>query len=124
MGEHTATLLTKFIHMMFHDGDPTRPNCFEHYNPVTGQPSVYRGIDDYQHSWVLDLLLRGVAGLEPTPRGLRIDPLPLDLASVSVAGALVRGRRIAVSGTGAEIRVEMDGSFHETRVGEALIIPW
>src|SRR5690606_16295198 len=51
-GAVAAEMLTKFVHMMFHDRDLARPNCFEHYNPFTGHACEYRGIDDYQHSWV------------------------------------------------------------------------
>ncbi|MGD2136130.1 MAG: trehalase family glycosidase, partial [Gemmatimonadales bacterium] len=76
VGPTAVRLLERFVKMMFHDGDLERPNCYEHYHPFTGRPSVYRGIDDYQHSWVLDLLIRGVAALEPTGTGILIDPLP------------------------------------------------
>ena len=41
-----AHLLQRFVHMMFHDGNLERPNCYEHYNPNTGAASVYRGIND------------------------------------------------------------------------------
>ena len=26
----------KAVRLMFHDGDPARPNSFEHYDPETG----------------------------------------------------------------------------------------
>jgi glycogen debranching enzyme len=50
VGPVAGRLLSQYVHLMFHDGDLARPNCFEHYNPFTGQACVYRGIDDYQHS--------------------------------------------------------------------------
>ena len=62
-GTLAADMLARYVRMMFTDGDPGRPNCFEHYNPHTGRACHFRGIDDYQHSWVLDLLARGIAGL-------------------------------------------------------------
>ena len=61
-GALAADMLVRFVRMMFTDGDPGRPNSFEHYNPYTGRACHFRGIDDYQHSWVLDLLARGNRG--------------------------------------------------------------
>ncbi len=76
-----VTFITKFIHMMFFDHDVTRPNTFEHYNPHTGYPSIYRGIDDYQHSWVVDLIIKYVCGLRPRNDNiLQIEPLDFGLS--------------------------------------------
>src|SRR5262249_44804335 len=44
-----SRFIHSFIKLMFFDQDPARPNCFEHYNPLTGTPCLYRGVDDYQH---------------------------------------------------------------------------
>src|SRR5439155_5020108 len=74
---HAADLIHRFIKLMFFDGDPERPNCFEHYNPSPGAPSAYRGIDDYQHSWVIDLMVKYLVGLQPNGSDtLVLDPLP------------------------------------------------
>jgi len=70
-----ADALTKSIRLMFHNGDPQRPNSYEHYDPVTGVPSLYRGYDDYMHSWIVDLILRYAVGVQPGSD--EIDPLPL-----------------------------------------------
>jgi hypothetical protein len=67
--------LMKAIRLMFHQGDPTRPNSYEHYDPATGAPSLYRGYDDYMHSWIIDLILRHAVGV--VPGGATVDPLPL-----------------------------------------------
>lgn len=67
--------LMKAITLMFHDGDPTRPNSYEHYDPITGTPSLYRGYDDYMHSWIVDLIMRHAVGVIPGED--HIDPLPL-----------------------------------------------
>lgn len=72
-----ADALMKAIKLMFHDGDPTRPNSYEHYNPITGRPALYRGYDDYMHSWIVDLILRHAVGVQPGQNEL--DPLPLDV---------------------------------------------
>jgi hypothetical protein len=94
-----ADFMTKYVGMLFHNGDPKRPNCFEHYNPDTGTPSLYRGVDDYQHSWIVDLILRHVVGIQPEPGedgALVIDPLPFELDRFYAADIRVRGRRIDV----------------------------
>ena len=106
-----AELITRFVRLMFFDGDSNRPNAFEHYNPLTGQPSTYRGIDDYQHSWVVDLLVRYLAGIQPRADGsVVVDPLPFDVPSCSLSDVLVRGRRLAVrwdpAGRGFEVDVD------------------
>ncbi|HZH98773.1 MAG TPA: hypothetical protein VEX38_07355, partial [Fimbriimonadaceae bacterium] len=72
--------LTRSVRLLFHDGDPCKPNSYEHYNPLTGSAALYRGYDDYMHSWVVDLILRYVAGLRPGSSERK--PLPLDVAWV------------------------------------------
>jgi hypothetical protein len=124
VGRSAAHLLTRFVRMMFHDGDLSRPNCYEHYHPVTGRASVYRGIDDYQHSWVLDLLIRGVAGLDVHQPGMVVDPLPLDLDWVTLDGLALRGRQVSVERRGAELTLRVDGRPHTGRVGRPLEVPW
>ncbi len=124
VGTVAVDILTRFVHMMFHNGDVDRPNCYEHYNPITGHPSVYRGIDDYQHSWVLDLLIRGVAGLEPMSDGIIVDPLPFELERVSLRGAVVRGRSIDIERTGNTIVATVDGTEHVSEVGTPLEITY
>jgi hypothetical protein len=67
--------LLKAIRLMFHEGDPRRPNSYEHYDPITGVPALYRGYDDYMHSWIVDLILRHAVGVIPGED--KVDPLPL-----------------------------------------------
>lgn len=106
-----AQFITRFVHMMFTDGDPKRPNCYEHYNPFTGAPCEYRGVDDYQHSWVVDLMMRHLVGLQPTVEGrLAVDPLPFGLSWFRMAGALIRGRSVDVSYSKQDgLSVSVDG---------------
>ncbi len=89
-----ATFLRKFVRMLFDGGDPERPNAFEHYHPSTGEPSRYRGVDDYQHSWVNDLIIRYAAGLEVVPGRIELAPLPLGLTSLTLDQAFVGGRMV------------------------------
>lgn len=88
--EPAAQALMKSVRLLFHDGDPNRPCCYEHYNPIDGTPALYRGYDDYMHSWVVDLILRHAVGVLPNeapiegdqalPSHWRLDPLPLGVA--------------------------------------------
>lgn len=123
VGPAAGRLLRRFVHLLFHDGDLERPNCFEHYNPYTGQASVYRGIDDYQHSWVLDLILRGVMGIHPTTTGLTVDPLPMELDH-AVVGLRLRGRAVLVERRGDAVRVRLDDCDRETTVGRPVELAW
>ncbi len=104
-----AMFMTSFIRMMFFDGDPSRPNCFEHYNPLTGQPSVYRGIDDYQHSWVNDLIIRYVCGIRPEQARVTVDPFPFGLQRFQIRDVLIRSTRLAVAGNEHRFTVWCNG---------------
>ncbi len=124
-----AELIRRCITMTFLDGDPTRPTSYEYYNPLTGQPPVFRGTDDYMHSWLADLILQFVAGLQPslpTPsaralaegaKGVRgepgpivLDPLPFDLDYFTLEDTRVAGRRLDVSWrAGRGLRLFADG---------------
>ena len=112
-------LISTFIRMLFTDGDLKRPNCYEHYNPYTGMPSLYRGVDDYQHSWIVDIILQYVAGVqvEPGIKGrLVIDPLPFSVQSFQVEGLHIRGHWVDVfwDEVGG-FRVRVDGEVRVQR---------
>lgn len=119
-----AEFLTRYIQLLFFDRDPERPNCFEHYSPYTGWPCVYRGIDDYQHSWLNDLVIRFAAGLRPAAEGVALDPLPLDLEHLTLTGVPYRGRMLAVHRAGPRVALVVDGEeVAVTEAGEPLHIP-
>ncbi|MBA4313337.1 MAG: hypothetical protein C0417_11990 [Chlorobiaceae bacterium] len=92
----SVEFINKFIRMMFFNMDSKRPNCFEHYNPLTGEPSVYRGVDDYQHSWIIDLILKYVAGIRPFDGGLEINPLPFNLKNIIVDNLKVGSKLLKI----------------------------
>ena len=117
--KRAAELITKFIRMMFFDGDPGRPNCFEHYDPFTGKPSLYRGIDDYQHSWIVDLLIKYAAGVRPEENRIVIDPFPFSAGLVQLDAVLIRGLALKVVRNGGRFTVWIDGRRHaESRLGK------
>lgn len=107
-----AGFLRRYIEMMhFENGDAagagkdlSRPNCYEHYHPYNGSACEYRGVDDYMHSWVADLLLRYVAGVRVQEqrdsanvrRSILFDPFPFGLDSFILSNCLVAGREIEV----------------------------
>jgi hypothetical protein len=104
-----AEFITRFIRMMFFDGDPERPNCFEHYNPLTGKPSMYRGIDDYQHSWVNDLIIKYVCGIRPAEHTVTIDPFPFGSRDTLIDNVIVRNRMFKVEIKDNRFIVWLDG---------------
>lgn len=124
-GNMAGAWIQRFIKMMFHHGDVSRPNCFEHYNPFTGKACEYRGIDDYQHSWVIDLVMTGVMGLAPTrdARGdltLRVNPLPMQIERAAVSRVRIADREISVLRQGDQFEVTVDGSTHRASIGQAI----
>lgn len=103
-----VTFIQSFIKTLFFDGDVTRPNAFEHYNPDTGKASVYRGIDDYQHSWVVDLIIKYVTGVQPHAQHVIIDPLPFKLEFFSLTDVRIRGQRIDIHKDAHGFRVSLN----------------
>lgn len=117
-------LLRRLVRMMSDEGRPDRPNAFEHYHPGTGRPSRYRGIDDYQHSWLIDLIVSHVLGVLPHgATGLTVHPLALGIAAARVAGLPVAGHRVDIAIAGPGYRVHVDGlRAGSGRVGEPLTV--
>jgi hypothetical protein len=111
LAEPAAGLIRRFIMMMFFDQDLDRPNCYEHYNPFTGMPCLYRGVDDYQHSWVADLIIKYVAGIQPQRAAtLVVDPLPFGLKEFTLDRVWYKGHwaKVTWSEKGG-LRVFLDG---------------
>ncbi len=123
-GRLASDMLIRFARMMFTNGDPARPNCFEHYNPYTGRACHFRGIDDYQHSWIIDLLARGFAGLHVDASGIEVRPLPDGPARVSLGPVIARGRALHVEVEPGRVSVAIDGERFDGPRGEPLRVPW
>lgn len=84
--------LMRAIRLLFHEGDPTRPSCYEHFNPITGVPALYRGYDDYMHSWIVDLILRHAVGVQVSPSGeATFDPLSCGVEWIRCENVQVSG---------------------------------
>ncbi len=119
---HLVEFLTKYVRMLFWDGEAGSPNSFEHYHPVTGRPSAYRGIDDYQHSWVNDLIVQYVIGLRPVAGGgCVVDPMPFPLDGFEAAGLPMQGALVDVVRDGDALAVRVNGAeAARGRVGEPI----
>ena len=92
-----SELLRNIIRMTFIDRDPARPTSYEYYNSLTGHAPFFRGVDDYMHSYIVDLILRYVCGLRPDADGvLTVDPLPFGLKKLSVSNVKIRGKEISL----------------------------
>jgi hypothetical protein len=117
-------LLRRFVRMMTFDARSDRPNCFEHYHPINGRASIYRGIDDYQHSWINDLIVSHLLGVLPHGEtGLTVHPLPLGVESARIERLAVAGHRVDVSIAGQRYRVRVDArAAGQGRVGEPVTV--
>ena len=121
---HLAEFMTKYVRMMFWDGDASRPNAFEHYHPVSGRPSAYRGIDDYQHSWINDLIVQYVVGLRCAGEGqCVVDPMPFGLDGFEVKGLPIQNAVVDVMREGDQVTVMVNGrDAARGRLGEAMTV--
>lgn len=90
--------LQRFIKMLYLEGDLERPSSYEYYNPYTGQAPYFRGTDDYMHSWITDLIIKYVAGVQPQDDGLiQIRPLPFELDYFTLDKIKVAGHWLKVT---------------------------
>jgi hypothetical protein len=119
---HLAEFVTKAVRMLFWDGDASRPNSFEHYHPVTGRPSAYRGLDDCLLGRVNDLIAQYVIGLRPAGDGeCVVDPMPFSLDGFEARGLPMQGALVDVEREGERVVVRVNGrEAARGRVGEPL----
>jgi hypothetical protein len=117
LAPHAAYLLGRFVRLFFTGGDPARPSAYEHYHPFTGEASCYRGIDDYVHSWLPDLIVRLAVGLHPVrdweaqgpAADLEVLPLETGIEHLACRDLPWRGHRLDVELEGERVRVSLDG---------------
>jgi hypothetical protein len=108
--------IRKFIRMMFHDGDIEKPNCYEHYNPVNGRPCIYRGINDYQHSTVVDLIIKYVAGFFPQRDGTyKVQSMGKEFKRIVLLGIPFSGRKIDIVVENGKTKVKEHGKKKKMR---------
>lgn len=133
--EQLVTYLRRYIKMLHFSRpenpsvkDISRPNCFEHYNPLDGTACTYRGVDDYMHSWVTDHILRWVAGIRIDGRRLIVDPLPFGLTHMLLSNCYIAGHRLDVfwgrtpdGGYKPGFRIQLDGIVVHSSEN---VVPW
>ena len=70
------------------------PYLVEHYDSVTGE--MLSDEVDYLHSYYIDLIIRHVAGIEPTENGIKIDPIDIGLQFFSLSQVQLNGHELCV----------------------------
>ena len=119
---YVVELITAFFHMVFMGDDVRFPNSYEHYHPISGKPSLYRGLNDVQRSWMVDLILKYVAGIRPRLDGtLAIDPFPFAIRRIAVDRIPFRGHLLRVEIEDEAISLYVDGQLRSSgKRGESL----
>ena len=69
--------LVKFCLLHYKNHDLKHPGIVEHYNSQTGEPLSDE--IDYNHSYLIDIFIKNIAGVIPTIKGLRLDPIDIGL---------------------------------------------
>ncbi|MDA1028569.1 MAG: trehalase family glycosidase [Bacteroidetes bacterium] len=125
LSKMTAGFISQYVRMMFFEGDPSRPNSFEHYHPLNGRPSIFRGVDDYQHSWILDLIIQYVCGVRPSQEGVVFDPFLFGLSSFTLENVTIRGKAFTITASGLDFSVESEVlPKMSSTIGNPLFIPF
>jgi len=90
--------MNRFIKMLFLDGDLERPSSYEYYNPFTGQAPFFRGTEDYMHSWIVDLIIKYVVGVQPGENNqIVIRPLPFELDYFTLDRLKIAGHNLKIT---------------------------
>lgn len=92
--------LWSYLRSHFRDGDLAVPYLVEHYDPLTGEPISDE--PDYNHSSLIDLMVRYGVGLHPTADGLRLHPIDIGAGDIALRGVRVGAHLLDVEITGAE----------------------
>ncbi len=104
-------------------GDIERHGLVEHYHPLTGEP--LSGEVDYLHSYLIDLFVRYVAGVEPQAGALILEPADMGGLAFSLDRLCIQGREVSVEGDGRRVRLKQEGREAAcVRMGEAQRIDW
>jgi len=90
-----ARLLRSYLLLHFDNEDGHSPYLVEHYNPETGEPISDEV--DYNHSYLIDLIIGYVAGLVIEADGIRIDPLRVGLSWFALDNVHVAGHSVSIS---------------------------
>ena len=116
--------LRSTVNLIFTGGDLDKPACFDSYHPIGGYPSMMLGPSP-PSGWLVDHLIRFVAGLRPSEDGrVIIDPLPSGVEWFRLERALVGEHEIDIEWdqrSGLAIRLDGQPAGHAP-VGRTLSI--
>jgi hypothetical protein len=90
-----ADLLHSYCLLHFQQHDGRTPYLVEHYDSRTGEPLSDE--PDYLHSYLIDLIVRYVAGLTAAPDRIVVEPLDIGLTHFTLEGIVAAGHRISVT---------------------------
>ena len=111
--------------MRFEDGDLDRPTTAEHHHPLTGRPAVDAAGGRPDGGWLIDHILRYIAGVRPDESGrLLIDPLPSSIEWFAVSRIFIGDHEIEVEWdqrAGLSLKVDDEPAGHAP-VGKALSV--
>lgn len=120
-----AAGLWSYLRSHFRDGDLGVPYLVEHYDPLTGEPISDE--PDYNHSSLIDLIVRYVVGLRPAGDELRVQPIDIGAGDVTLRGVRVGPHLLDVETSegdrGQTIRVSCRGEM--VYAGPpGVVVPW
>jgi hypothetical protein len=102
----TKELFNRTITMVSGELDNTeRPSIHEHYNPISGRPSRFRGIDLYLHSFLLDNIFRVAGGFVVRFGQVQDDPVIDDMPDFKLQGVPVGNKRFNVERKNGKLKV-------------------
>ncbi len=81
------------------------PRTFEHYHPITGRPSRYRGVDHYLHSFVLDNVFRIACGFAVRFGEIQDDPVIAEMPDFKLVDLPLGNKRFTVERKGSKLRI-------------------
>ena len=81
---------------------------FEHYHPLNGRPSRYRGIDWYLHSFLMDNVFRVACGIVIRFGEIQDDPVIDEMPDFKLHGVPVGNKRFVVERKNGKLKVSPD----------------
>ena len=120
----TVQFIKKTIEMMFLNRNLKYPNTYEHYNPFSGKSSLYRGVNDYQHSWIIDLIMKYICGIVPQiDNSLKVNPFPTGLEYFKIDNISYKGYKVKIELNDNNFKVYVDGNLKkESTIGNAVVL--
>ena len=81
------------------------PRTFEHYHPINGTPSRYRGVDHHLHSFVMDNIFRIACGFAVRFGEIQNDPVTGNMPDFKAQDIPVGNKRFAVERKNGRLKI-------------------